>query len=361
MSAGTDREYMGRALRLARRGLYGTDPNPRVGCVLVRDGAVVGEGWHERAGGPHAEAAALEAAGQSARGADCFVTLEPCNHAGRTGPCSEALIEAGVRRVVAASEDPNPAVAGGGLARLREAGVEVASGLMAEEAEALNPGFFSRARRGRPWVRVKLASSLDGRTAMASGESRWITGQAARADVQRWRARASALVTGIGTVLADDPRLNVRIETPRQPARVILDAAFRTPPGARLFESGGAVMVVGAEGNEPPAELAARARTATVRGTAGRLDLAAVARSLAAQEMNELHVECGPALAGAWIKAGLADELVLYLAPSLMGHGARPLVEIPGTENMADRLDWRWHDCRRVGNDLRVILRPGDR
>lgn len=349
---------MARALCLARRGLFGTHPNPRVGCVLVREGRVVGEGWHERAGGPHAEAMALEAAGESARGADCFVTLEPCNHAGRTGPCSEALLGAGVRRVVVASEDPNPAVAGGGLARLRQAGVETQSGLLAGEAEELNVGFFSRARRGLPWVRVKLAASLDGRTGLASGASRWITGEAARADVQHWRARASALLTGIGTVEADDPRMNVRIVTPRQPERIILDAGFRTPPGARLFESGGRVVVFGAEGADAPGALAERATIETVPTRGGTLDLAAVARRLGELEVNELHLECGPTLAGAWIRAGLADELVMYLAPSMLGHEGRALAELPGIENMADRLDWRWHEVRRIANDLRLVLRP---
>lgn len=360
MSAATDqadRVHMVRALELARRGFFGADPNPRVGCVLVRDGAVVGEGWHARAGGDHAEAMALEAAGGAARGADCFVTLEPCNHAGRTGPCTEALIAAGVRRVVAATRDPNPAVGGGGLERLAGAGIEVASGLLAAETEALNPGFFSRSRRGRPWVRVKLAASLDGRTAMASGESRWITGEAARADVQQWRARASMLLTGSATVVADDPRLNVRIDTPRQPGRVILDPAFRTPPGARVFDTGGPVAVFGAEGAEAPAALAERARIERVPAASGGLDLAAVARRLAALEVNELHLECGPTLAGAWLGSGLADEVVLYMAPCLLGHEARPLAKLPGMETMADRLDLYWHEARRVGNDLRLVLR----
>lgn len=360
MSADTrrsDRAHMARALELAGRGLFGTDPNPRVGCVLVRDGLVVGEGWHARAGGAHAERAALAEAGGAARGADCFVTLEPCNHTGRTGPCAEALIDAGVRRVVAATADPNPTVTGGGLARLTDAGIEVESGLMAGEAEALNPGFFSRARRGRPWVRLKLAASLDGRTALASGESRWITGEAARADVQRWRARASVLLTGSATVLADDPRLDVRIDTPRQPGRVILDSAFRTPPGARLFDTGGPVVVIGAEGAEAPAALADRARIERVPAAAGGLDLEAVVRRLAALEVNELHVECGPTLAGAWLQSGLADEVVLYMAPTLLGHEARPLAALPGIATMADRFDLAWHEARHVGNDLRLILR----
>jgi diaminohydroxyphosphoribosylaminopyrimidine deaminase/5-amino-6-(5-phosphoribosylamino)uracil reductase len=355
-----DRSCMARALELARRGLFGTDPNPRVGCVLVRDGEVVGEGWHARAGEAHAEAAALAAAGDAARGADCFVTLEPCNHAGRTGPCTDALIEAGVRRVAAATRDPNLAVAGGGLARLAEAGIRVESGLLADEAEALNPGFFSRARRRRPWVRLKLAASLDGRTALASGESRWITGEAARADVQHWRARASMLLTGSATVLADDPRLNVRLETPRQPMRVILDSSFRTPPGSRLFAAGGPVVVIGAEGAPAPDALAERARIERVpAATGGGLDLPAVARLLAELEGNELHVECGATLAGAWLASGLVDEVVLYLAPAMLGHEGRSLAALPGIGTMADRLDLHWHEARRVGNDLRLVLRTG--
>lgn len=361
MNAGadaTDRAYMARALQLAARGLYGADPNPRVGCVLVKDGRVAGEGWHARAGGPHAEAAALAAAGAEARDADCYVTLEPCNHTGRTGPCTEALIAAGVKRVVAAVADPNPGVAGGGLARLEAAGVATQCGLMAAQAEALNPGFFRRGRQGRPWVRLKMAASMDGRTALASGESRWITGEAARADVQRLRARSSAILTGIGTVLADDPRLNVRIETPRQPARVILDAEARTPPAARLFQGGGPVFLAHADDREPPVSLARRCRALPVARDDGGLALDAVMAALADLELNELHVEAGATLGGALVRAGLVDELVVYLAPALLGHEGRPLVEIPGIDSMADRLDWRWHEVRRIGDDLRLTLRP---
>jgi len=348
---------MARALKLARRGLYGTDPNPRVGCVLVRGGEVVGEGWHERAGGPHAEIRALEEAGGSARGADCYVTLAPCNSSGRTGPCSEALLRAGVARVVAAMDDPNPAM-GGGLERLAEAGVEVSSGLLEDQARELNPGFVSRLAKGRPFVRVKLAASLDGRTALADGTSRWITGEPARADVQRLRARASAILTGIGTVLADDPRLDVRIETPRQPARVILDRSFRTPPDARLFESGGPVFVFGAEGIEAPERLAARARIGHVAATSGGLDLDAVMARLAEIEVNELHVEAGPRLAGALMSAGLADELVLYQAPVMLGHEGRALAVLPGVDCMERRVSWRVVEERRVGGDIRLTLRP---
>lgn len=353
-----DRRYMSRALQLARRGLYGTDPNPRVGCVLVRDGEVVGEGFHARAGGPHAEVVALQAAGEAARGAACYVTLEPCNHQGRTAPCTGALIEAGVTRVLAAAEDPDPRTAGAGLERLRMAGIAVQSELMSAEAEALNPGFFARHARGQPWVRVKLAASLDGCTALASGESRWITGEAARADVQRLRARSSVILTGIGTVLADDPRLDVRIETPRQPARVVLDTRCRLPVGARLLEGGGEVTVFCAEAADVPDALASRARVEHVPVAADGLDLAAVMRRLAALEMNEVHVEAGPRLAGALLAEGLVDELVVYLAPALLGHEGAPLAAIPGIGAMADRRAFDWHDVRMVGNDLRLILRP---
>lgn len=356
----TDRRHMARALRLARRGLYGTDPNPRVGCVLAREGRPVGEGFHARAGGAHAEIAALEAAGGKARGAECFVTLEPCNHHGRTGPCTEALVEAGVTAVVAAMSDPDPRVAGAGLDWLRRAGLDVRSGLMAEQAAALNPGYVSRHARGLPWVRVKLAASLDARTALASGESRWITGEAARADVQRLRARSSVILTGIGTVLADDSRLDVRIETPRQPARAVLDTRCRLPLGARLLERGGEVTVFCAETAEVTDALAGRARVEHVPAADG-VDLAAVMRRLAALEMNEVHVEAGPRLAGALLAEGLVDELVLYLAPALLGHEGAPLAVIPGAGAMAERLEFEWRDVRRVGEDLRLTLRPKDR
>lgn len=357
MSETGDRHHMVRALQLARRGLYGTDPNPRVGCVLVRDGNVIGEGWHERAGGPHAEIRALEQAGERARGADCYVTLAPCNSSGRTGPCSVALIGAGVARVVVAMDDPNPAMEGG-LERLSKAGIRVSSGLLGEQAAALNQGFLSRLTRGRPFCRLKIAASIDGRTALADGTSQWITGGPSRADVQRLRARASAVLTGIGTVLADDPRLDVRIETPRQPARVILDGAFRTPPGARLFDSGGPVHVFGAEGREAPEELATRARIEHVARTAGGLDLDAVMGRLAELEVNELHVEAGPTLTGALMAAGLVDELVLYQAPVMLGHEGRPLAVLPGIDRMDRRGEWRLVDERRVGGDVRMTLRP---
>ncbi|WP_421621851.1 bifunctional diaminohydroxyphosphoribosylaminopyrimidine deaminase/5-amino-6-(5-phosphoribosylamino)uracil reductase RibD [Alkalilimnicola ehrlichii] len=359
-----DNLFMGRALRLARRPQQPPHPNPAVGCVLVRDGLIVGEGWHERAGEPHAEVMALHRAGEQASGATAYVTLEPCSHHGRTPPCSEALLAAGVVRVVAAMTDPNPQVAGRGLRRLRAAGLEVATGLMAEQAAALNPGFTQRMRTGRPWLRLKSAASLDGRTAMASGESRWITSPQARADVHRWRARSDAMLTGIGTVLADDPRLDVRdagIEAPRQPRRCVLDRDLRTPADAVLLRGEGATLFHG------PDVAAGQIRRLTDAGAHcvalpladGRLDLGAALDWLGGQGCNEVLVEAGPTLGGALSRAGLVDEWLLYLAPHLMGDAARPLLHWPGLETMSQRQPLRVQDCRLVGPDLRLTLRLG--
>jgi diaminohydroxyphosphoribosylaminopyrimidine deaminase/5-amino-6-(5-phosphoribosylamino)uracil reductase len=367
-----DGEFMARALRLAERGLYTTDPNPRVGCVLVRDGQVVGEGWHRRAGEPHAERVALAAAGGAARAATAYVSLEPCSHHGRTPPCSEGLIEAGVTRVVAAMEDPNPQVAGEGLASLREAGVVTQVGLLETAAEDLNPGFLKRMRRGLPYVRCKLGMSLDGRTAMASGESQWITGEAARRDVQRLRARSSAILTGIGTVLADDPSMNVRLQAAelpglesddylRQPMRVILDARLRMPPRARTLSLPGQVLVVCGEGAsvETEAELRnAGADILRLPQLGGRIDLHAVLRALAQRGVNELLIESGATLAGSALQAGLVDELVVYVAPNLMGDAARGLVRMPGLEHLSERVELQYRDVRQVGADLRLTLMP---
>jgi diaminohydroxyphosphoribosylaminopyrimidine deaminase/5-amino-6-(5-phosphoribosylamino)uracil reductase len=349
---------MSRALELARRGLYTTDPNPRVGCVLIRDGAIVGEGWHERAGGPHAEAVALTAAGMAARGATAYVTLEPCDHHGRTPPCSLALIEAGVARVVYAIDDPNPAVAGQGAARLRAQGIEVACGLLAGEAESLNAGYLKRRRTGRPLVRVKLAASLDGRTALASGESRWITSKAARTDVQHFRARSSVVLTGIGTVLADDPAMNARIdESRRQPLRMVLDSGFRTPPESRIVNRQGAVVVVGVD--DQPARRDALQRkgveVVTVPQQDGRPELGAVLDLLGRREANEVWVEAGAALAGAFVHRNLFDELIVYLAPTLLGPGARPLLELPALARLDERIRLRFTGVEPVGEDLRLM------
>jgi len=357
-TAEDDIRYMAQALRLARFGLNTTSPNPRVGCVLVRDGQVIAEGWHQRAGEAHAEADALKRAGESARGATAYVTLEPCSHHGRTPPCADALIGAGVIRVVCATEDPNPQVAGKGIARLRDAGVEVRSGVLASEATELNAGFFSRMQRGRPRVVCKMAMSLDGRTAMASGESKWITGEAARADVQRLRARCCAVVTGVGTVLADDPRLDVR-DASRQPVRVVVDSALRTPAVARVLSPPGAVLLAHATDPETKAVAlqAAGAMLLRVPGEDRRVDLHALLAALADRECNEVLLESGATLAGAFAQAGLIDEYSFYMAPVLLGSSARPLLELPFTQ-MAERLALRVTAIDAVGDDWRISALP---
>jgi diaminohydroxyphosphoribosylaminopyrimidine deaminase / 5-amino-6-(5-phosphoribosylamino)uracil reductase len=361
MSTAFDNLYMAHALRLAGRGLYSTDPNPRVGCVLVQGEQVVGEGWHERVGGPHAEINALAQAGDAARGATAYVTLEPCCHHGRTPPCTEALIGAGVARVVAAMRDPNPRVAGNGLAVLEKAGVEVQAGVMAAAAEQLNCGFVKRMRTGLPWVRLKLAMSLDGRTALASGESRWITGEHARADVHRLRARSSAILTGIDTVLADDPSLNVRLESAvgevRQPVRVVLDSRLRMPASAQLLGLPGTTFVLTAESDvRRIAALTSDAVSVAVLPMRRdrRLNLIAVMRFLGEQDFNEVHVEAGPTVSGALLQDGLVDELVIYMAPHLLGDAARGLVRLPGLERMEQRIGLSINDIRAVGDDWRI-------
>ncbi len=357
-----DRRHMARALALAARGLYTTTPNPRDGCVIVKDGRVNGEGWHERAGGAHAETAALadaHARRHDTRGATLYVTLEPCNHHGRTPPCTDAVLAAGVARVVAAMPDPHAGHGGGGE-RLRGAGVRVELGLLGDEALALNAGFVSRLARERPWVRTKLAASLDGRTALASGESRWITGSAARADGHTWRARACAILTGVGTVLHDDPQLTVRdVKTARQPLRVIVDRRADTPPVARVLQ-GEPTLVVTA-GTRNPAWPATTQWMALPDG-AGRVDLAGVLRMLAAREVNEVHVEAGAKLNGALLQAGLIDELLIYVAPSLLGDPARGMFEFAQPlAALAQRVSLEWRSIDRVGDALRILarVRPG--
>ena len=353
-----DARHMARALALAERGLYTTTPNPRVGCVIVGGDEIVGEGWHERTGGPHAEAIALAAAGERARGATAYVTLEPCAHHGRTPPCTDALVNAGIGRVVAAMSDPNPLVAGKGLARLREAGLAVQAGIMETQARELNCGFVSRMARGRPWVRVKIAASLDGRTALSNGRSRWITGPEARRDGHHWRARACAVLTGIGTVKADDPELNVReVSTTRQPVRIVVDSRLETPLEARVLGEG-TLIASAVEEKMRSAALTARGASVLVLPNAGgEVNLAALLHELAGRHMNEVHVEAGARLNGALLQARLIDELLVYLAPSILGKGARGMFDVPELRELAERRELDVCDVRMIGADVRVIAR----
>jgi diaminohydroxyphosphoribosylaminopyrimidine deaminase / 5-amino-6-(5-phosphoribosylamino)uracil reductase len=355
----TDHAMMARALRLAERGAYTTKPNPMVGCVLAHGDDVVGEGWHQRKGGPHAEVVALQLAGDRAKGATAYVTLEPCAHTGSTGPCADALVAAGVARVVAAMRDPFAAVDGRGFERLRAAGIAVESGLMETQARALNRGFLSRIERGRPWLRVKLGSSLDGRTAMADGHSKWITGEAARADVMRWRARSGAILTGSGTVLADDPQLTVRFHDAADfvaPLRVVLDTGLATVARGKVREGEAPTLYLHAPDAKPPRDFAAERAPVALRN--GELDLEAVLALLAAREINEVQVETGATLAGAFMRAGLVDELLLYVAPVLLGERARPLFDGLHIEEMSQRLQLQLVETRHVGDDLRLLLQP---
>ena len=354
-----DHGMMARALQLAERGLWTTSPNPRVGCVLVRDGEIVGEGWHEKAGEPHAEIHALRAAGDRARGATAYVTLEPCSHHGRTPPCAEALIAAGVSRVVAAMTDPNPLVAGQGLAMLRAAGIETASGLLESEARELNIGFVSRMTRGRPWLRLKAAASLDGKTALNNGISQWITGPDARRDGQRWRARACAIMTGIGTVRDDDPQLNVRdVETPRQPLRVVVDSRLETPLSARILQ-GAPVLIAGAVDNAEKMALlrSTGAEVLILPNAAGKVELKDLLEELARRGINEVHAEAGFKLNGSLLREGLVDELLLYLAPCLIGHDASGLFNLPALTSLDDKRLLQIRDLRQIGEDIRLIAR----
>ncbi len=363
-----DSRFMARALGLARRGTYTTMPNPRVGCVLVRDGQLLAEGWHRRTGEAHAEINALAAAGERAAGSTAYVTLEPCSHTGKTGPCCEALLAAGIGRLVYGMEDPNPRVAGQGLERLRAAGVQVDGPLLEDDARALNPGFIKRMERGLPLVRCKLAMSLDGRTAMASGESQWITGRRAREDVQRLRARSCAVISGIDTLLADNAALSVRAEelglddaadiAARQPLRVILDSRRRLPRDARLLEQPTPVLLVHAgttgDDGEPWPDFV---DTLALPGRDGRVDLPGLLRELARRECNEVLVECGATLAGSFLRQGLLDELVIYMAGKLLGSRARPLFELP-LDTMAAQLPLSIRDIRAVGSDWRITAQP---
>jgi diaminohydroxyphosphoribosylaminopyrimidine deaminase / 5-amino-6-(5-phosphoribosylamino)uracil reductase len=363
----TDIRFMHEAVALAAEGRYSTSPNPAVGCVIVRDGGILARGFHERAGGPHAEAAALAAAaaaGIDVRGATAYVSLEPCNHHGRTGPCAEALVAAGIARVVYAEEDPNPAVAGGGAGRLRAAGIAVEGGVGAAAAAALNRGFIKCMRTGLPRVRVKLAMSLDGAVALASGESQWITGPVARAEVQRLRAEACAVLTGVGTVLADDPSLTVRdarfVMRGRQPLRVVLDSALRTPAASRMLGlAGGTLIFTANEDTQAHARLARTgAEIAVVTRGAGGLDLPAVLAALGARGVNELLVEAGPLLAGQFIEARSFDELVVHLAPKLLGRAARRAFTLASPLELAAALTLETTTVERLGDDVSLTFVP---
>ena len=350
---------MGEALSLAEKGLWTTSPNPRVGCVIVKDGEVIGRGWHEKAGEAHAELNALREAGARAAGATVYVTLEPCNHHGRTPPCADALAAARPARVVAAMQDPNPQVAGSGLEKLRAAGIAVDCGLLQLEAAELNLGFVARMTRGRPWVRMKIAATLDGRTALANGRSQWITGPDARRDGHAWRARACALLTGIGTVRDDDPQLTVRdVASPRQPLRVVVDSKLQIAPTARILEGGGLLVFSAVEDGEKIKALADRgAEVVVLANPQGKTDLTAIMRELARRGMNEVHVESGSKLNGSLLAAGVVDELLLYYAPSLLGDGARGMFNLPEFVALEQKISLRFHDVRRIGDDLRILAR----
>ncbi len=363
MFSADDCRFMAQALRLAERGLWTTTPNPRVGCVIVRNGVVVGEGWHERAGEPHAEVHALQAAGERARGATAYVTLEPCNHTGRTPPCSMALIQSGVTRVVAATADPNPLVAGTGLEALSGAGLETAVGLLEEQARELNIGFFSRMTRGRPWLRMKVAASLDGKTALNNGASQWITGEAARRDGHLWRARSCGVLTGIGTVKDDDPQLTVRaIETARQPKKILVDSRLDVPLNAKIFD-GSEVLIFCASGDkEKRAALVDKNATVIqLPDDRGKVDLSAMVQELGKREMNEVLIEAGTKLNGSLLQADLIDEFVIYLAPHLIGDQARGMFGMPELTALSECRSLTIVDIRQIGNDIRITARSTNR
>jgi len=362
MFSSSDTEFMRQALSLAARGLFTTDPNPRVGCVIVKGQSVVGKGWHERAGHAHAEVHALAEAGELAQQATVYVTLEPCSHVGRTPPCTDALIRAGVSRVVLALQDPNPVVNGKGVDRLRAAGIEVDVGLLAEEAIELNLGFLSRIKRKRPWVRMKLAASIDGKTALQNRQSQWITAEAARADGHRWRARASALLTGIGTVKDDDPLLNVRyVDTSRQPNKVLVDSRLDISPAARMLADPGVAIVTALDENMAKPStwqqlIDAGHRIVSLPNAQGKVDLAAMMQWLAQDGVNELHIEAGYKLNGSLLREQCVDELLIYLAPRLLGPGME-MFDLPALERIPDQTAWEFLETERLGPDLRLRMR----
>ncbi len=367
----SDVEYMQHAIRLAKKGLYTTDPNPSVGCVVVKDNVIVGEGWHQYAGEAHAEINALKQAAGKAKDATVYVTLEPCSHTGKTPPCADALINAGVKKVIAAMKDPNPLVAGSGLKKLHHAGIETDSGLLEDQARELNPGFIKRMEAGRPFVRVKLAMSMDGRTAMASGESQWISSEASRDDVQRLRAESSAILTGIDTVLADDPSMNVRLTAEQldagsntdsaikaimQPKRIVLDSQFRMPSDAKIFSVDGECIVYTTVNMDNKSRYPFIIETCETLD--GKIDLHALMKDLAKKELNLLHVEAGSVLCGALLKNDLVDEIIIYMAPHIMGDNAKGLFHLPELEQMKDRISLNIKDVRSIGNDIRITAQP---
>jgi len=356
-----DHEFMAQAFRLAEKGLYSTDPNPRVGCVIVKNDKIIGEGWHQKAGEAHAEVNALNEAGNDAKGATAYVTLEPCCHQGKTPPCTDALIKAGIHRVVAAMQDPHDKVAGKGLKLLQASGIDTQVALMQAQAEALNPGFIKRMKSGRPFVRAKLAMSVDGRTAMASGESKWITSDAARADVQHWRARSSVIMTGVGTVLADDPSMTARIDGVEEATtRVVIDSNLSMSEKAKLLSVPGntIVMTTCDEDDEITRLQNAGAEVIEVPSHHGSVNLGAVLDELAKEQVNEVLLETGATLSGAMLQAGLIDEMIIYMAPVLMGSEARPLFNLPGMASMQQKISLDISDIRSFGKDIRIMAKP---
>ena len=359
MFSSDDHAYMSQALQLAEKGLYSTSPNPRVGCVIVRDGKIAGSGWHVQTGQPHAEINALNIAGGAAQGATVYLTLEPCSHYGRTHPCAEALIRAKVAKVIIAMQDPNPLVAGRGASLLKQSGINVLVGLMGERAKDLNVGFVSRMINNRPWVRMKIAASLDGKTALNNGVSQWITGEAARHDGHRFRARSCAVLTGIGTVLEDDPQLSVRfIETSRQPLRIIIDSQLKIPTTAKVLRGEGELIFTTTDNKERISALKeAGARPIILPSEKGKIDLAGLMQILADFEINELLVEAGNRLSSAFIREGLVDELIIYLAPHLIGNRAMGMLQLPELTDLSEKYNLKIKDLRMVGEDIRIMSR----
>jgi len=359
MFSSVDHGYMSQALQLAEKGLYSTSPNPRVGCVIVRGNQVVGSGWHVCPGQPHAEINALNAAGAATQGATVYLTLEPCSHYGRTPPCAEALVKAKVAKVITAMQDPNPLVAGRGFSLLKRSKIKVQNGLLKAEAEELNIGFVTRMRHKRPWVRMKVAASLDGKTALNNGVSRWITGEAARCDGHRFRARSCAVLTGIGTVLADDPLLTARlVETPRQPLKVVVDSHLEIPINAKVLHGDGELIFTASTSEEKIIALSkAGARPVVLPDEKGNVALAKMMQMLATLEINEVLIEAGSKLNGSFIKARLVDELVIYLAPHLLGNTAMGMLHLPELINLSEKHELKIQDLRMVGQDIRIIAR----